>query len=234
MKYCFNCGNPLSDEMVYCTQCGVPQPVAQQPELGKVQPTPVVQMQYYPPMPPTQQAWIQCRNCNSMIPLSPTVPCYQCPVCGNSLTVAPNTQTRWTVGHIICIISIMVVFIGEFLPFMTISVLGFSNSVQIWSSKFSGTAFVTTFLLGCSLLLITFDKKSKGRLSFVSALIILFIIYGNYSGNQSRLTDADAGWGIGKIDASGMLQPGFGLYLMVLGCLGMIAGTITLHMKHRK
>lgn len=234
MKYCITCGTVLSDETEYCAHCGSPQSVAKQSEQGQVQSPPIGQPQIYSPaQAPTPSAWFQCRNCNSMIPVFPAVPCHQCPVCGCSLTSDSNTQSRWTAGHIISIISILAVFIGEFLPFLTISILGFSDSVQVWSSKFAGTAFLTTFLLGCCLLLVAFNKKSKGKLSFVSALIILVLIYGNYSGNQARLTDVDAGWGIGKIDASGMLQPGFGLYLMVVGCLGMIAGTIALHMRRK-
>lgn len=237
MKYCISCGASLPDETAYCIKCGAPQPGAKHAAQAPAQPAPAVQQQYYTPrQAPTPQAWIQCRHCNAMLPISPTVPCYQCPVCGNPLSAAPNTQPRWAVGHVISIISILAVFIGEFLPFLTISVLGISNSVQIWSETFAVTAFITTFLLSCSLLLTAFDKNSKGKFAFVSALLILLLIYDNYSSNQTRLSNVDAGleeWGLGKINASGMLQPGFGLYLMIIGCLGMIAGAIALHMRRR-
>lgn len=237
MKYCSNCGASLPDETAYCIQCGAPQAVTKQPEQGPVQPSPAVQPQYYPPtQAPAPQAWVQCRNCNAMIPVSPAVPCYQCPVCGHSLAAGSNTQSRWTAGHIISIVSMIAVFVGEFLPFLTVSALGISYSVQVWSEKFLATAFFISFLLGCSFLLVAFDKNSKGKFAFVSALIILYLIYEDYSSNQARLSSVDTGleeWGLGKIDASGMLQPGVGLYIMVIGCLGMIAGAIALHMRHK-
>lgn len=237
MKYCSHCGTSLPDETAYCIQCGAPQPVARQSEQVQPQPAPAVQQQYYAPQQtPAPQMWYQCRNCSAVIPHDGTTRLYNCPVCGRSLAAAPKSQPRWAAGHIISIVSMIAVFAGEFLPFLTVSALGFSYSVQVWSEKFLGTAFFITFLLACSFLLVAFDKNSKGKFAFVSALIILYLIYTDYSSNQARLSNVDAGleeWGLGKIDASGMLQPGVGLYIMVIGCLGMIAGAIALHMRHQ-
>lgn len=234
MKYCSKCGASVPDDVSFCIKCGtqLSEPIQKPPiQSQSVNRTP--QQQYYAsPQPvPVPQAWIQCRHCNAMIPLSGSQVISNCPICGNSMAVTAKKPTKWTGGRIAAIASIFVAFAGQFMPFLSFSVLGTTYSVQIWSEKFVGTAFIITFLLGCSILLVAFDRNSKGKFAFVSALIILYLLYDNYTSNQARLSDFDSG--VGNMDLSGLLHPGAGLFLILIGCIGMIASCIAMHVNHQ-
>ena len=234
MKYCSRCGESLPDNVFFCTKCGAQQMSQSQPLQGQATTNTMSsgQPQYNTNSQsiPIPQAWIQCRNCNAMIPLAGQSTLYNCPVCGSSLAVPERKPNKWTVGRIILVASILLAFTGQFLPFLSFSFLGTTYSFPIWSEKFMGTAIIITFLLACCLLL-AFVDSSKGTFACISSLIILFLLYKDYSYNQERLSDFDSG--IGNMDLSGLLHPGTGLFLILIGCVGMIAACIAMHVNHQ-
>ena len=90
MKYCSQCGTALQDDATFCGNCGATQPpqmsLVQEQETQIIPTPPQIQYHMLRVSNPTPQAWFQCRNCSSMIPITGQVPLYNCPVCGKSLT----------------------------------------------------------------------------------------------------------------------------------------------------
>lgn len=236
MKYCSQCGATLQDDATFCSNCGATQspqmPLVQEQETQIIPTPPQIQYHMVRISNPTPQAWFQCRNCSSMIPLTRQVPVYNCPVCGESLTQSEKKPSMWTLGRTIAFVSILMAFIGEFLPFLSINFLGSTYSVQIWSEKFEASAILITLLLGCSVLPIILSRKSDGTAAFLAAIIILLIVYVDYTHNQGKLAEYDSG--IGNMDFSGMLHPGAGFVLILIGCIGMIASCIVMHAEQKE
>lgn len=236
MKYCQKCGAFLPDDAQFCADCGnsvsgsFSQPTTYQPQPVRTQPVPS-QQPYPQQYSSSPQAWLQCRSCNAMIPYSPQTPVYNCPVCGRPLSGRAE-KSFWSVGRILMLLSIFLTLAGTFLPFFSYSVLGMEYNIHLWSEKFMSSAIIIAGILFISLVVTIGSNKTKGVGATIGALLILADIFLNYTSNQERLTNLDTGLGV--MDLSGLLSPGPGFYLMVIGCVGMIISCIVMFASSSK
>lgn len=94
------------------------------------------------------------------------------------------------------------------------------------------SAIIIAGILFISLVVTIGSNKTKGVGATIGALLILADIFLNYTSNQERLTNLDTGLGV--MDLSGLLSPGPGFYLMVIGCVGMIISCIVMFASSSK
>jgi len=218
MAICNYCGQEIPDGAQVCPNCG--QALGVTPNIQATEMRPVQTMA-------PQGVWYNCKKCGAMIPGQVGSPIYNCPMCGQALQSKEKSNTAWTVGRIISIASILLTFVASFLPFFTCKVLGVNFNISLWSDKFIMDAIIYSVLLAIGFLFVCGHKKTKGRVAAICSIFILAGIYLDYSMNQERLANYHTS--SGYRDLSGLLNPGVGLYLMVLGCIGIIVASFVMH-----
>lgn len=182
-------------------------------------------------IPPTANVSYRCNRCGRRFPSSQGVPSF-CPDCGNALTAGRPQQSdkKWTPGHFIALGGLLLTFIGTFCPFFTISILGFSRNVVLWDSNMRTDAYILSALLAITLLLWIFLTKGIGGCMIISGALSVGFAIAEFFFNRNKLTDVDGGDFWGTMDLSGMLNPGIGFYLIVIGGAAVIvSGFLLMH-----
>ena len=214
MAFCNKCGNAIPDGEQFCPNCK--QAMVNEQTVQATAP---------------QTAWYQCKKCGAMIPIQGTMPIQNCPMCGEPPKIKEKANSAWAIGRIVAIASILLTFVASFLPFFTFNVLGTRYSISLWSDKFIEDAIILAGLLAIGLVLVCAYKKTKGRLAAINAILILAGIYIEFTSNQESLAE--------HLDTScesisGLLNPGIGLYLMALGCIGIIVASFIMHIEPKE
>ena len=106
------------------------------------------------------------------------------------------------------------------LPFATVSVLGFSQSIT-WAD---GDGIFAIILAVLAAVMVFLNKNVTYIIAMVAAAInVILIIYDGFIGYASELGDY-----------SGMVARGAGIYIFIIGAIAMVAGTVLLFVKERE
>ena len=215
---CPNCGSELPNGALFCENChtrfampvnGVPSSSARMSA--------------------------KCNRCGRLFPLSQGVPSF-CPDCGNRLTMgvpSAKDDKKWTAGRFIALASILLAAVATFLPFFTVSVLGFSSSITLWEGELRTGGIVLCFALAVGLVLLLVNPNDLWSVLLIVGGFSLAVIVYWFFYNRSKLTETDAGEFWGTLDLSSLLNPGVGFYLIALGCIGLIVAGFVLRHERR-
>ena len=162
-----------------------------------------------------------------------------CPGCGYPIArtesytedrsvMEKNTERYYMAGHLIAVTSCILAGAATFLPFFTYHILGSEGSVNLWHQSFIGLTIIGFVLLLAELLELSLNKKSVARDTIILGILFIADISLQYVYNSKRLSNFETSFG--KMDLSGLLQPGAGFYLIVLASIGMIIAGIVLSM----
>lgn len=122
--------------------------------------------------------------------------------------------------QIIVAIAAVIQVIACFLPFATVSVLGFSQSIT-WAD---GDGIFAIILAVLAVVMVFVNKNVTYIIAMVAAAInVILIIYDGFIGYASELGDY-----------SGMVSRGAGIYIFIIGAIAMVAGTVLLFVKERE
>ena len=122
--------------------------------------------------------------------------------------------------QIIVAIAAVIQVIACFLPFATVSVLGFSQSIT-WAD---GDGIFAIILAVLAVVMVFVNKNVTYIIAMVAAAInVILIIYDGFIGYASELGDY-----------SGMVTRGAGVYIFIIGAIAMVAGTVLLFVKERE
>ena len=122
--------------------------------------------------------------------------------------------------QIVVAIAAVIQVIACFLPFATVSVLGFSQSIA-WTD---GDGIFAIILAVLAVVMVFVNKNVTYIIAMVAAAInVILIIYDGFIGYASELGDY-----------SGMVTRGAGVYIFIIGAIAMVAGTVLLFVKERE
>lgn len=122
--------------------------------------------------------------------------------------------------QIVVAIAAVIQVIACFLPFATVSVLGFSQSIT-WAD---GDGIFAIILAVLATVMVFLNKNVTYIIAMVAAAInVILIIYDGFIGYASELGDY-----------SGMVSRGAGIYIFIIGAIAMVAGTVLLFVKERE
>lgn len=122
--------------------------------------------------------------------------------------------------QIVVAIAAVIHVIACFLPFATVSVLGFSQSIT-WAD---GDGIFAIILAVLAAVMVFLNKNVTYIIAMVAAAInVILIIYDGFIGYASELGDY-----------SGMVSRGAGIYIFIIGAIAMVAGTVLLFVKERE
>lgn len=122
--------------------------------------------------------------------------------------------------QIVVAIAAVIQVIACFLPFATVSVLGFSQSIT-WAD---GDGIFAIILAVLAVVMVFLNKNVTYIIAMVAAAInVILIIYDGFIGYASELGDY-----------SGMVSRGAGIYIFIIGAIAMVAGTVLLFVKERE
>ncbi|GEM_PF-4415728 len=169
-----------------------------------------------------------------------------CPNCGMKIIqpsnedgvsdISVNTNAKTTINEknniakIVAFSSMCLAVLATFLPFFSISVLGYVQTISLWDKNFIVLTIIGMIFLAVELGEVIKNTKNVGRDSIIIGALILLELVFQYAYNRNRLTNIDTGYG--SFDASHLLQPGVGLYLLAISGIGLIvAGILYLHGK---
>ena len=217
---CPTCGAALADGTTSCPACGAPiiQPANtnnmpyQQPDINYnrgasiSQPAAFNQMQYQQPQYQQPQA-----NYNQM-PYA------------NSAAYAPagaEFKRKFNAGHFAVMGGSLFCLISVFLPFLTVSLFGYSESMSLFKDGEDGVIFLIT-----AIVIIALSMLRVNTLNIVLTLIQgIFAIYETMSA-KDELSDYGS-----------MVQYGAGFYLLLIGGIVAFVGAIiglVLHINAKK
>ena len=164
-----------------------------------------------------------------------------CPGCGFPIARADhnaeerqgmgnNTEKYYMLGHLVAVISCIVAAISTFLPFFTYHILGNEGSINLWHKSFIGLTIIGFILLAAELLELSLNKKSVARDTIILGILFIADISLQYAYNSKRLSNFETSFG--KMDLSGVLQPGMGFYMIVIAGIGMIVAGVIMKMNN--
>jgi len=152
-----------------------------------------------------------------MIPFNPQVNQVYCPTCGKPMS---GVDKRWSAGKIIALACLLLTIAASFLPFFTYSALGYTVNINLWSENFIVLAIFGMIFVVCGLYEVAKDSPKLSKDIRIIGVVILADIIFQFFYNRNRLQSVDTGFG--TFDLSNLLNPGFGFYLIVISCIGMI------------
>ena len=125
--------------------------------------------------------------------------------------------------QIVVAIAAVIQVIACFLPFATVSVLGFSQSIT-WVD---GDGIFAIILAVLAAVMVFLNRNVTYIIAMVAAAInAILIIYDGFIGYASQMSELG--------DYRGMVTRGAGIYIFIIGAIAMLVGTVLLFVKERE
>lgn len=205
---CPTCGTTLTDGTTICPACGA----------SISQPAAFNQMQYQQPQYQQPQA-----NYNQVQYQQPQANYNQMPY-ANSAAYAPagaEFKRKFNAGHFAVMGGSLFCLISVFLPFLTVSIFGYSESMTLFKDGEDGVIFLITAIVVFALSMLRVNT-----LNIILTLIQgIFAVYETMSANDELS------------DYGSMFQYGAGFYLLLIGGIVAFVGAIiglVLHINAKK
>lgn len=205
---CPTCGTTLTDGTTICPACGA----------SISQPAAFNQMQYQQPQYQQPQA-----NYNQVQYQQPQANYNQMPY-ANSAAYAPagaEFKRKFNAGHFAVMGGSLFCLISVFLPFLTVSLFGYSESMALFKDGKDGVIFLIT-----AIVIFALSMLRVNTLNIILTLIQgIFAVYETMSA-KDKLSDYGS-----------MVQYGAGFYLLLIGGIVAFVGAIiglVLHINAKK
>ena len=205
---CPTCGTTLTDGTTICPACGA----------SISQPAAFNQMQYQQPQYQQPQA-----NYNQVQYQQPQANYNQMPY-ANSAAYAPagaEFKRKFNAGHFAVMGGSLFCLISVFLPFLTVSLFGYSESMSLFKDGEDGVIFLIM-----AIMIIALSMLRVNTLNIILTLIQgIFAVYETMSA-KDELSDYGS-----------MVQYGAGFYLLLIGGIVAFVGAIiglVLHINAKK
>lgn len=205
---CPTCGTTLTDGTTICPACGA----------SISQPAAFNQMQYQQPQYQQPQA-----NYNQVQYQQPQANYNQMPY-ANSAAYAPagaEFKRKFNAGHFAVMGGSLFCLISVFLPFLTVSLFGYSESMSLFKDGEDGVIFLITAIVVFALSMLRVNTLN----------IILTLIQGIFAVYETMSAKDELS------DYGSMVQYGAGFYLLLIGGIVAFVGAITglvLHINAKK
>ena len=205
---CPTCGTTLTDGTTICPACGA----------SISQPAAFNQMQYQQPQYQQPQA-----NYNQVQYQQPQANYNQMPY-ANSAAYAPagaEFKRKFNAGHFAVMGGSLFCLISVFLPFLTFSLFGYSESMSLFKDGEDGVIFLITAIVVFALSMLRVNTLN----------IILTLIQGIFAVYETMSAKDELS------DYGSMVQYGAGFYLLLIGGIVAFVGAIiglVLHINAKK
>ena len=205
---CPTCGTTLTDGTTICPACGA----------SISQPAAFNQMQYQQPQYQQPQA-----NYNQEQYQQPQANYNQMPY-ANSAAYAPagaEFKRKFNAGHFAVMGGSLFCLISVFLPFLTVSLFGYSESMSLFKDGEDGVIFLITAIVVFALSMLRVNTLN----------IILTLIQGIFAVYETMSAKDELS------DYGSMVQYGAGFYLLLIGGIVAFVGAIiglVLHINAKK
>ena len=205
---CPTCGTTLTDGTTICPACGA----------SISQPAAFNQMQYQQPQYQQPQA-----NYNQVQYQQPQANYNQMPY-ANSAAYAPagaEFKRKFNAGHFAVMGGSLFCLISVFLPFLTVSIFGYSESMTLFKDGEDGVIFLITAIVVFALSMLRVNTLN----------IILTLIQGIFAVYETMSAKDELS------DYGSMVQYGAGFYLLLIGGIVAFVGAIiglVLHINAKK
>ncbi len=205
---CPTCGTTLTDGTTICPACGA----------SISQPAAFNQMQYQQPQYQQPQA-----NYNQVQYQQPQANYNQMPY-ANSAAYAPagaEFKRKFNAGHFAVMGGSLFCLISVFLPFLTVSLFGYSESMSLFKDGEDGVIFLITAIVVFALSMLRVNTLN----------IILTLIQGIFAVYETMSAKDELS------DYGSMVQYGAGFYLLLIGGIVAFVGAIiglVLHINAKK
>lgn len=205
---CPTCGTTLADGTTICPACGA----------SISQPAAFNQMQYQQPQYQQPQA-----NYNQVQYQQPQANYNQMPY-ANSAAYAPagaEFKRKFNAGHFAVMGGSLFCLISVFLPFLTVSLFGYSESMSLFKDGEDGVIFLITAIVVFALSMLRVNTLN----------IILTLIQGIFAVYETMSAKDELS------DYGSMVQYGAGFYLLLIGGIVAFVGAIiglVLHINAKK
>ena len=205
---CPTCGTTLTDGTTICPACGA----------SISQPAAFNQMQYQRPQYQQPQA-----NYNQVQYQQPQANYNQMPY-ANSAAYAPagaEFKRKFNAGHFAVMGGSLFCLISVFLPFLTVSLFGYSESMSLFKDGEDGVIFLITAIVVFALSMLRVNTLN----------IILTLIQGIFAVYETMSAKDELS------DYGSMVQYGAGFYLLLIGGIVAFVGAIiglVLHINAKK
>ena len=205
---CLTCGTTLTDGTTICPACGA----------SISQPAAFNQMQYQQPQYQQPQA-----NYNQVQYQQPQANYNQMPY-ANSAAYAPagaEFKRKFNAGHFAVMGGSLFCLISVFLPFLTVSIFGYSESMTLFKDGEDGVIFLITAIVVFALSMLRVNTLN----------IILTLIQGIFAVYETMSAKDELS------DYGSMVQYGAGFYLLLIGGIVAFVGAIiglVLHINAKK
>ena len=205
---CPTCGTTLTDGTTICPACGA----------SISQPAAFNQMQYQQPQYQQPQA-----NYNQVQYQQPQANYNQMPY-ANSAAYAPagaEFKRKFNAGHFAVMGGSLFCLISVFLPFLTVSLFGYSESMTLFKDGEDGVVFLITAIVIFALSMLRVNTLN----------IILTLIQGIFAVYETMSAKDELS------DYGSMVQYGAGFYLLLIGGIVAFVGAIiglVLHINAKK
>lgn len=205
---CPTCGTTLTDGTTICPACGA----------SISQPAAFNQIQYQQPQYQQPQA-----NYNQVQYQQPQANYNQMPY-ANSAAYAPagtEFKRKFNAGHFAVMGGSLFCLISVFLPFLTVSLFGYSESMSLFKDGEDGVIFLITAIMVFALSMLRVNTLN----------IILTLIQGIFAVYETMSAKDELS------DYGSMVQYGAGFYLLLIGGIVAFVGAIiglVLHINAKK
>lgn len=210
-RVCPKCGIPLSMADVSCRNCGTVFYQEHQPSTQNYN----QQTQHYQQYSQYPNQHYQQQRCTSQ---------YQQPIPQQYIERNGIYINNHTISTILSMVGLLLCIISVFLPYVSISALGYSETVSILDS--TSDSFIILAICVVDAIVILCRCKTYGIDTIVTSIILAIISYIHIQHVQTKID------GLGEY--SSLAKMGSGLYVLTIGALCMLIGGITLYKYHKE
>lgn len=143
---------------------------------------------------------------------------------------------RAAVMHVPSLVFAVLGLLSVFLPFLTVEVFGFSQSVSLWDLAKEGGSADVYLLIGLFVVAIALIVLKKPLGSLIVSVVIMVLLIIEIVGAASKISEAMGGassMGIDLGDMSQFIKPGIGAIFLVVGAIGLLIAAIINNAKNR-